>query len=208
MLFEDKHFFIFDKPSSVVVDEEMFIKYLKKYGKDLHLVHRLDKDTTGILIIAKGVESREKFKNLFYKRKIIKNYLVAVEGRVKNNFGKISSCIEKIKYKNKTLSKVCIDGEKSLTVWKCLNKKNKFSLLKCITKTGRTHQLRVHFKSIGHPIVGDHIYGIKRKSVGRQLIHASCIEFLHPYTNENMKIRSQLPNDFKNVIANKEFNKL
>ena len=169
------------------------------------LVHRLDKDTSGLMLIAKNNETFFYFKNLFQTRKIQKRYLALVHGRPKEPKGKISSPLGRIGLKRTTRveGKKIIDPKEAETEYKTVKNYDNFTLLELTPKTGRTHQLRVHLNSIGHPITGETIYGFKKLSppldLNRLFLHAYKLEFTTP-TNKSLSLEIDLPEELQKVL--------
>ena len=176
------------------------------------IVHRLDKDTSGIIIIAKTDESHYKLAEQFASRTIKKTYRALVWGKIEDQ-GEIKGNINRDRG-NRTLFKLLSKGKYSFTKYKLLNIYSPFSYAELYPLTGRTHQLRVHMNHIGHPILGDISYGggIKKSAsfnnqyrpiinkifdkISRTLLHAFRIEFVHPITNKKMLFEAPIPNDF------------
>jgi len=170
------------------------------------LVHRLDKDTSGVLVIARNQGFFNYLKNLFQKHQVIKTYLALVYGRLKNKgiidrpIGLKSGTTRRTIYgKNIKMLKRAITEYKTLEHFK--KSGQEFSLIRVWPKTGRTHQIRVHLASIGHPIVGDGLYGPKNNPLGltRQFLHAESIEF-SKVNGRRMRIEADLPDDLKTVL--------
>ncbi|MDP3792164.1 MAG: RluA family pseudouridine synthase [bacterium] len=169
------------------------------------IVHRLDKDTSGLMIIAKNNETFFYFKNLFQTRKIRKYYLALVHGQPKEPMGIISSPLGRIGLKRTTkiVGKKLIDQKEAETEYKTIKNYKDFALLELSPKTGRTHQLRVHLNSIGHPITGDLVYGFKKLSpppeLSRLFLHAYKIEFITP-DGKALALEADLPEDLQNTL--------
>lgn len=177
------------------------------------IVHRLDKDTSGVILVARSQKYFEYLKNLFQTRQIKKTYLALVWGKLEPKTGVIkksisikSGAVKRTVWKGR-LEKEAITEYKVIKFIKLKVNKEKeefFSLVKVFPKTGRTHQIRVHLASIGHPIVGDTLYGPKRSPfgrspVGRQFLHAESLEF-SAEEGKRIKIEAELPAELKNVI--------
>lgn len=169
------------------------------------IVHRLDKDTSGLLLIAKNNEAFFYLKNLFQTRKIKKYYLALIHGKPKESSGTISSPLGRIGLKRTTniTGKKLIDEKEAETEYKTVKNFKDYTLLELSPKTGRTHQLRVHLNSIGHPVAGDPIYGFKKLSpppeLERLFLHAYKLEF----TTRNGKalfLEVDMPDDLQNVL--------
>ena len=173
------------------------------------IVHRLDKDTSGLMIIAKNNETFFYFKHLFQTRKIKKHYLALVHGQPKNITGIISSPLGRIGMKRTTkiIGKKMIDQKEAETEYKTIKNYGHFALLELTPKTGRTHQLRVHINSIGHPIAGDPVYGFKKlpppPGLNRLFLHAYKLEFITP-DGRALTLETDLPEDLQKVINNIE----
>jgi RluA family pseudouridine synthase len=172
------------------------------------LLHRLDKETSGVLLFAKDAEMAEMFFRLFNQRKVQKKYLALVDNCPKEDQGVIDNYIGTLgRYQGhailgqvpKEAPKKC-HPEHARTLWQCVKRGQSASLIACFPETGRTHQLRVHLSEMGHPILGDDTYCKKFTSSYRAirvLLHAEQVSFLHPGTQELVVISSPIPQDFK-----------
>jgi len=166
------------------------------------IVHRIDKDTSGILVIAKNDEAHNDLAAQFKEHSIKREYYALVEGK----FSKVEGTVDKpISRDKKERIKMAInsDGKRAVTHYEVLEQYDKgVSLVKCTLETGRTHQIRVHMASIGHPLVGDLVYGYKRQkfNIEGQALHAKTLGFIHPRTKEYMEFTSELPNYFKELL--------
>lgn len=226
IIHDEKDFAVINKPAGLVVypgtkhNEKTLINGLlavwpkiKNVGEDLlrtGIVHRLDKDTSGIMIIAKNNSASEYFKDLFKNKKIDKTYTALTFGHITEKEGKIEFPVRRSK-SNPVKQIAVIKKEKAyeaITYFKTLkllsdNKGNQYTLLEVKPKTGRMHQIRVHLAAIGHPVVGDVIYQAKNTrqpaQVSRQLLHASVIKFVPP-TGKEVEYSSPLPDDFSNFL--------
>lgn len=169
------------------------------------IIHRLDKDTSGLLLIAKNNKTFFYFKNLFQTKKIRKYYLALVHGQPKKPKGTINSPLGRIGLKRTTkiTGKKLIDQKEAETEYKTIKNYKDFTLLELAPKTGRTHQLRVHLNSIGHPITGDPIYGFKKLSPPPNLnclfLHAYKLEFTTP-DGKSLALETDLPEDLQNTL--------
>lgn len=167
------------------------------------IVHRLDKDTSGVMVIALTEDSYKGLIRQFKERTIHKEYLALVWGRSKDR-GVITSSIGRSISDRKKMSTRSRRAKEARTIWEVIARYGNTSLLKIKLETGRTHQIRVHFSSEGHPVLGDKVYG-KKTSIGnikfeRQMLHASVLGFMHPIENKYMEFESPLPEDMKSVI--------
>jgi len=171
------------------------------------IVHRLDKNTSGLLIIAKTQPAFLYFKNLFQERKIEKKYIAMVYGSLEEKSGIIESPLGKIGSKQTTR----IHGKKELkikeaiTEYRVLKRLKDYSLLEVSPKTGRTHQIRIHLNSIGHPIVGDDLYGKKKDefNLNRLFLHAFYLKFISP-SGKAIALEADLPDELNKIIASLE----
>lgn len=203
ILFEDSDFCMIHKPAGLTSDPQLIRRH---FPRNVELVHRLDKETSGILILAKKKEARRKIVQLFKEQKVHKLYLALVDGLIKEEEGKIDNYLgKKHSYQGQTIYGV-VDkkhGKHAVTDWKCLKRGKMASLLACEPYTGRTHQLRVHFSHIGHPILGDSQYGKQFRCLfhpQRNLLHAYRLCFIHPWTGKEIQVTAPLPDDFKQAI--------
>lgn len=166
------------------------------------IVHRIDKDTSGILVIAKNDEAHNDLAAQFKEHSIKREYYALVEGKFSNIKGTVDKPISRDK-KERIKMAINSDGKRAVTHYEVLEQYDKgVSLVKCTLETGRTHQIRVHMSSIGHPLVGDLVYGYKRQkfNIEGQALHAKTLGFIHPRTKEYMEFTSELPNYFKELL--------
>ncbi|HSX03734.1 MAG TPA: RluA family pseudouridine synthase [Rhabdochlamydiaceae bacterium] len=191
-LFEDESLLICNKPAGLVCTANMNAH---------HLIHRLDKETSGVLIFAKTDSMKEKMVELFVKRRIQKHYLAIVDGWISEEGKMDDFLVPKTSYDGGviyTLSKKKA-GKRAITLWKCLKKGNHASLALIEPITGRTHQIRVQFHAISHPILGDWQYAKEFVCLYRpmrHLLHSYQVNFIHPITHEKVEVTAELPQDF------------
>ena len=160
------------------------------------IVHRLDKDTSGIMMVAKNDETQTELSRMLKDREIEKHYRALAEGRFREPEGEIDAPIDRSKKDRKKMA-VDPDGRPALTRWKVLAEGTACTLLDVHILTGRTHQIRVHLKSIGHPVCGDELYGFEKGvRVPCLMLHAYSLAFEHPRTKEKMSFTAELPEDF------------
>ena len=177
------------------------------------IVHRLDKDTSGLIVVAKTDEIHEALSEQFRERLVYKSYVALVHGSPDENRGKIDAPIGRNKH-NRLRMKVATHGRSALTLWKVRKRYDKFTLLDVEIKTGRTHQIRVHMGYINHPVVGDEIYNEGRDntvmdsyarngiaSMKRFFLHAEQLSFTHPKTGERMEFTQELAPELKEFLT-------
>ena len=202
ILYEDDYFLIINKPSGIIChDSENSISnivsyYYKTRGIDLSVKypHRLDKDTTGVLIFAKDLLTLDYMNKLFTTHDLVRKYLLICEGYLGKKSGVIDLPIGKDRHINGKY-RVSKTGVRAVTNYKVLKEFNNKSLVEVELKTGRTHQIRVHFSNINHPLIGDALYGSKINGP-RFLLHSYYLEFFHPFLNKKLVIKKDMPNDF------------
>ena len=176
------------------------------------LVHRLDRDTSGLLVVAKTDAALEHLSDQFRDRTVFKSYVALVHGRVTSTSGKIDQPLARDP-SNRTRMAVVRGGRNALTLYRVRRSFERFTLLDVELKTGRTHQIRVHLAWMKHPVVGDETYGGGRdntiqnarlraqvRSLNRQFLHAEKLGFTHPKTNEFVKFESPLPADLEGLL--------
>ncbi len=163
------------------------------------VVHRLDKDTSGLMVLAKTFQSYNNLVKQIQERRMIKEYIAVVHGKVKS--GTINVPIGRSPT-DRTKMKVLPAGRVAVSHYEALEVIGDYSIVKIRIETGRTHQIRVHLAYIGHPVVGDKVYGIPEKEelIKRQALHSSRLSFLHPLTEEPLDFHSPLPEDIRNLI--------
>lgn len=165
-------------------------------------INRLDRDTTGLTILAKHYLSAGILSKDMQNRKIKREYTAIVEGKFTETEGRINMPIGRIDDSMITRSIDYDNGETAITNYKVISyiKEKNLSLIKLNLETGKTHQIRVHMKAIGHPLIGDFLYNPDNALMKRQALHAGKIEFIHPVTHENMIFETQIPNDMREVL--------
>lgn len=165
------------------------------------IVHRIDKDTSGLLVAAKNNEAHLHLSDQLKERKAMRKYVALVNGNIKEDSGTINKPIARSSADRKKMA-VVYGGREAITHFNVLERFGQYTLIECILETGRTHQIRVHMASLGHSIVGDKVYGIKKErfNLVGQLLHAKTIGFVHPVTGEMMEFTSEIPEYFQNVL--------
>ncbi len=229
IIYEDSNFIVIDKPTGLITHQKniddiqpSIVDWVVKNYPEIKnigepfiasgtevpragIVHRLDKDTSGLMIIAKNNDAFFYFKDLFQTRKIKKHYLALVHGQLKELKGIISSPLGRIGMKRTTkiTGKKLIDKKEAETEYQTIKKFTDFTLLELTPKTGRTHQLRVHLNSIGHPIAGDMVYGFKKLSpppnLNRLFLHAYKLQFPAP-DGKSIVLEADLPEELQKVL--------
>jgi len=206
IIYEDADLLVVNKPPGLIIDRDRNPQELENY----FVVHRLDKDTSGLLVVAKTAEAAENLKKQFKERRVKKGYLALVHGEVEPSSGMIDKPIGR---SPKGVGKFAIveGGREAVTKYVVAGlvpaERKAPTLLDVQPLTGRTHQIRVHLKSIGHPIIGDKIYASRRqqkedeKIIQRQFLHAYRLGFEHPRTGEWLRFEVGLPEDLQKVLS-------
>ena len=165
------------------------------------IVHRLDKDTSGLIVIAKNDKVHTTLTEMFQEKKIRKTYLAILKGKLNKSEGKIVTQIGRDKNDRKKMTVIddVTKGKNAITNYKVVSQNNLFTLVKVNIETGRTHQIRVHMRHLGYPILGDSVYG-RKDNEKRQMLHAYKLEFLHPVTGHQMEFTGEIPEDFQKAL--------
>ncbi|AID01128.1 RluA family pseudouridine synthase [Staphylococcus xylosus] len=165
------------------------------------IVHRIDKDTSGLLMVAKNDIAHRSLVDQLVKKTVTRKYVALVHGNIPHDYGTIDAPIGRNKNDRQSMD-VVDDGKDAITHFNVLEHFDKYTLIECILETGRTHQIRVHMKYIGFPLVGDPKYGPKKTmDIGGQALHAGVIGFEHPITHENIEKSAALPDDFEQLLT-------
>ena len=217
VIYEDKDIIVVNKPKGMVVHPAngnyngtlvnaimgMCKETLSGIGGELRpgIVHRLDKDTSGLLIIAKNDKAHVKMSDQIKNHEVKKTYIALVRGVIKENEATIDMPIGRSTSDRKKMA-VNKDGKNAITHIKVLKRYDKYTLLQVNIETGRTHQIRVHLSYIGYPIIGDTTYSNGKNEFGvvGQCLHAKSLEFKHPITGKEMKLEAPLPEYFQDII--------
>ncbi len=217
IVYEDDDLLVIDKPAGMVVHpahghrsgtlvNALLARYphLAEVGgaERAGIVHRLDKDTSGLLLVAKNESAQKELQRQFKHHLVEKVYLALVEGRLEPAQGRIEAPIGRDKRRRKQMA-VVRSGRQASTDYQVLERFAEHTLVEVRPQTGRTHQIRVHLAFIGHPVVGDKVYGYRRQRLrlGRQFLHAQTLRFRLPSTGEVVEFHSPLPPDLHQVLA-------
>ncbi|MBW1993036.1 MAG: RluA family pseudouridine synthase [Deltaproteobacteria bacterium] len=220
VLYEDPYLIVINKPPGVVVHPApghhtgtllngllYHCPSIAGVGIPLRpgIVHRLDKDTSGALVVAKQASVHRHLADQFKSRRVKKTYLALVKGEITERAGHINLPIGRHPFHRKMMSTVTQKGRMAETVWRVRERFKEVTLLQLEMKTGRTHQIRVHCWAIHHPVIGDTVYCRdrtikKRLSVSRQMLHAWQLGFVHPVTEQWLNFKSPIPKDMERVI--------
>jgi 23S rRNA pseudouridine1911/1915/1917 synthase len=222
VLYEDEHVLAIDKPAGLVVHPAPGARRGTLVNALVHrmgtlagvgdperpgIVHRLDRDTSGVLLVARTPAALEALARQFRARSIEKHYLAIVRGALKPPSGMIDRPIGRHPHERKRMSVRSRRGRAAVTRWTVLERLPGATLVQLRPETGRTHQLRVHLAALGHPILGDRVYGARRASppgqptCARQALHAAEIAFSHPASGERVVVRAPLPADLETTLA-------
>lgn len=186
------------------------------------VVHRLDKETSGLIVVAKNDDAHRKLADQFARRQVKKRYIALVHGWLKNDAGTISAAVSRDRVRRTRMTTRQSGGREAVSHYSVVRRLNtafgKFTLLEVKIDTGRTHQIRVHLSSLGHPVVGDTLYGAPREirlggkkdvstiSLNRNFLHAAQLEFAHPITGETIATKAPLPVQLTDFLAHIERN--
>ncbi|HSL93037.1 MAG TPA: RluA family pseudouridine synthase [Bacillota bacterium] len=211
IIFEDEHLLVVDKPAGLVVHPtkgyqsgtlaNAVINHWREKGEQFLFrpVHRLDRDTSGLVVVAKNPYVQEALTTQHLDGRWQKTYTVIVMGKTTADSGLIDAPIHRVGMG--TRRRVISDlGQPAQTLWKLLKTWGSASLVEATLVTGRTHQIRAHFAHIGHPLVGDDVYGEPSSLIGRQALHAGKIRFMHPITAQPVELISPLPQDMRLLL--------
>ncbi|WP_330111354.1 RluA family pseudouridine synthase [Cetobacterium somerae] len=214
IVYEDKDMVIINKDPGVIVHPAQgyytgtLVNAVLYHIKDLStingvirpgIVHRLDKDTSGLIVIAKNDIAHVKLTDMFKDKTIEKRYVCICKGNFKNIIGRIETLIGRDSKDRKKMAVVTENGKIAITNYEVIDSVQGFSLVDVGIETGRTHQIRVHMKSLNHPILGDAVYGSSSDLIKRQMLHSYYLKFNHPITGKEMVILGEVKEDFKDV---------
>ncbi len=216
VIYDSKWYAVINKPSGLVVhpapgnnSDTLVNGLLAKFNIDDDemvrpgIVHRLDKDTSGLLIVAKNRDVRQKISELFQQREVKKIYIAVCLGNPSKDFYHVDNNIGRSHIDRKKMSVVSEGGKRAISDVKVLSKGKELFLASVRIYTGRTHQIRVHMAHLGYPIVGDSLYGgnnVMKFGIDRQALHAYYISFFDPFLNRNVSFTAPLPSDICDII--------
>lgn len=213
IIFEDDGLLILNKPAGIAVHpsilhyEDSLSNGVKFYFNNIGLkrkirpVNRLDLNTSGLIIFAKNEYVQECLIKQMQDGTFKKEYIAIVSGHFLKSSGTIDLPIAR---KKNSIIERCIsfEGQEAITDYNVLKEFNNYSIVKCYLKTGRTHQIRVHMSAIGHPLIGDTLYGVSSPDISRQALHSYKLCFVHPVSHKNLEFVCNLPNDMNQIFKN------
>lgn len=219
ILYEDEHIIVINKPKNMVVHPaagnhsgtlvNALMEHCAGSLSDINgiirpgIVHRIDKDTTGVLVVAKNNNAHEKLSSLLKDHDIQRIYLALVEGIIKEDGGKIDAPIGRHPVDRKKMAVNVKNGRRAVTNFKVLKRFKDATLVEVSLQTGRTHQIRVHMAYIDHPLLGDQVYGRKHQkhdAGGGQALHAKVLGFVHPASGQYMEFSAEPPEAFRRLV--------
>ncbi|MBN1494051.1 MAG: RluA family pseudouridine synthase [Candidatus Omnitrophica bacterium] len=215
VVYEDARLVIVNKPAGMVVHPGAgtkkdtlanaliaHIALLSKQGGAIRpgIVHRIDKDTSGLLVIAKSDQTHMRLAAQFKDHSITRRYYAVVKGVVQHDEGVCDASIGAGKIFKKKMVVEAADGRRAVTYFKVIERFAKATLLDIRLETGRTHQIRVHMAHLGHPVLGDRVYGVQSQLIERQALHAYLLGFIHPVTEQYVEFKADLPEDMQALL--------
>lgn len=213
IIYEDDYLLVINKPANIAIHPSILhfdnslsngVKfYFDKLGlkKKIRIVNRLDRNTSGIVVFAKNEYIQECLIKQMKTKELKKEYLAIAKGILESKSDTLNFPIAR-KEGSIIERTVSSDGDSAITHYDIVKEFNNLSLVHIVLETGRTHQIRVHFSYIGHPILGDTLYGSPSELINRQALHSYKLTFIHPVTKKVLSLEAPLPNDIKNIINN------
>lgn len=225
IVYEDDDLAIINKPQGMVVHPApgsynhtlvnallFHFENLSSGGENFRpgIVHRIDKDTSGLLVVAKNDEAHANLAKQIAEHTCFRHYLALLDGNLKEDKGTVDTFIGRSTADRKVMEVKTDSGKRAITHYSVIERFKDYCLVEFVLETGRTHQIRVHSKYLGHPIVGDFTYGKKSNKFGLsgQLLHAYKLELTHPKTNKRLCFECELPSYFKNILKKQENTKI
>lgn len=214
IVYEDEYLMVINKPSGLVVHpgsgnkDNTLVNGLMYYTKNLSdigdsdrpgIVHRLDKDTSGLMLVAKENKTHEILAEEFKKHNIHREYIALVDGVIEVSRGTIDAPIKRSKENYQKMT-VASGGKKAITNFEVIKRYKNNTLIRLVLETGRTHQIRVHMSYIGYPIHNDPVYNKKVSTSFGQFLHSEYLKFIHPITKKELEFRCPLPDEFKDYL--------
>ena len=213
IVYEDDDLIIINKESGMVVHpapghysgtlvNALLFRYGKLAGEEFRpgIVHRLDKDTSGLMLVAKNEETLEKLSDMISKKEVVRKYLAIVDGVIKHETGTVDAPIGRDLNNRQKMAVTDVNGRDAITHFKVLERFNNNTLIECKLETGRTHQIRVHMAYIGYPINNDPLYGKGKSNEFGQMLHSYYIKFNHPRTDKVIEYEVEAPKEFLEKI--------
>ena len=218
IVYEDEDFLIVNKPKGMVVHPAaghyqgtLVNAVMNHCGEELStingvmrpgIVHRIDKNTTGLLVVCKNDKAHKSLAEQLKEHSITRKYVAIVCGNIKEDSGTVDAPLGRSKKDRKKQAIDMVDGRDAVTHFRVLERFSDYTLVECVLETGRTHQIRVHMASIGHPVLGDDVYGPKKCpfTLEGQCLHAKVLGFIHPSTGEYVEFDSEYPEYLKRLM--------
>ncbi len=213
IVYEDEDLLVINKESGMVVHpapghytntlvNALLYRFNLTSGDKMRpgIVHRLDKDTSGLMLVAKNEETHEKLSKMIADKKVERHYLAITEGVIKTDTGTIDAPIGRDLTNRQKMQVTDVNAKDAITHFRVLKRFKKNTLIECILETGRTHQIRVHLAYIGHPIVNDPTYNKGKSTAFGQMLHSKSIKFHHPRTNKELYFEVEPPQEFKDKL--------
>ena len=213
MIFEDDDIIVIEKKAGLLsvsaknANELTAYQQLSAYVKEeslenkIFIIHRLDRDTSGIMVFAKNEQAKHVLQDNWKERVKKREYIAVVEGKLKQQEGKIESFLKENKVYKVYSCPRDNGGKKAITNYRLIQNNEQFSLVSVSLETGRKNQIRVHMADIGHPVAGDKKYGAVANPLKRLGLHAATLAFFHPITNELLEFNSAIPKEFKRATS-------
>lgn len=219
ILYEDEDVIVVNKPKGMVVHPatgnysgtlvNALLDFCGESLSDINgvirpgIVHRIDKDTSGVIVVAKNNIAHEKLSSMLKIHDIKRVYIALTEGIIREDCGRVDAPIGRHPVDRKKMAVNTKNGRNAVTHFKVLERFNEATYIECKLETGRTHQIRVHMSFTGHPIIGDEVYGRKKQKydIGGQALHAKVLGFVHPTLNKYMEFEAETPQYFENLLS-------
>mgnify|MGYP004549474991 CR=1 FL=1 len=216
IVYEDDYLLIINKKSGMVVHpaagnysgtlvNALLYKFDLKGGSERYrpgIVHRIDKDTSGLMVVAKDEKTHELLSEMIKNKEVERKYIAIVEGVIPHETGTIDAPIGRDINNRQKMAVTSVNGKDSITHFRVLERFSKYTLIECTLETGRTHQIRVHMAYIGYPIVNDPVYGRSKNTTEYgQYLHSKSIRFIHPITKKEIYFETDMPFEFKEFLG-------